>query len=271
MRLLFAKVVAFIVRDHTEASSYRLSFLLRFPRALFTVLVFYFLSGLIGGTANPHLAAFGGSYFPWVLVGIALAAYLDTSLTTFAYLIRNAQVTGTMEALLVTQTQLPTIILGSSIYSFVSTSAVVLLYLATGALFFGVDLGAANVPAAALVLLLSIAAFSALGIVSAAFTVVFKRGEAILGAFTQVSFLLGGVYFPVTVLPNWLQAVAALLPITHALDAMRFALLRPEDLVGMAAELAALAVFALIALPLSVWAFDRAVRHAKASGSLGQY
>lgn len=60
--------------------------------------------------------------FSFVLTGIALASYLQVSLTIFFSGIRDAQRLGTLEALLVTQTEMPTIILCSSEYSFVMTS-----------------------------------------------------------------------------------------------------------------------------------------------------
>lgn len=271
MRLLFHKVAAFVARDYIEATSYRFAFAMRYVNALFTVLIFYFVSGLIQGAASPHLAEYGGNYFAFVLVGIALSGYLRTSLTNFSYLIRNAQMTGTIEALLVTQTELPTIVLASSVYSFVATSTTVLLYLAVGALLFGVNLGGANLLAALLVLLLSIAAFSSVGIVSASFFVVFMKGDAVLNAITQLSMLLGGVYYPISILPLWLQGAAALLPITYSLRAMRYALLQPEQMGNVAPDLLILAGFAAIALPSSVWVFGRAVRMAKVSGSLGHY
>jgi ABC-2 type transport system permease protein len=176
-----------------------------------------------------------------------------------------------MEALLATQTELPTIVLGSSIYSFVATSTTVLLYLGAGVLLFGVDLSGANVGAAFLVLVLSIAAFSGVGIALASLIVVFKRGEGILGAFTLVPLLLGGVYFPTSMLPDWLQFASALLPITYALRTMRYALFRPDELSRAAGDVVALALFALVALPASVWLFGWAVRQAKISGSLSHY
>ncbi|MGE5618852.1 MAG: ABC transporter permease [Sphingomonadaceae bacterium] len=271
MTLLLHKVAAFVARDHTEATSYRFAFAMRYVNALFTVLTFYFVSGLVEGAATPHLAEYGGDYFAFVLVGIALSGYLRTSLTNFSYLIRNAQMTGTIEALLVTQTELPTVVLASSVYSFVATSTTVLLYLAVGALLFGVNLSGANFLAALLVLLLSIAAFSSIGIASASFIVVFKKGDAVLGAITQISMLLGGVYYPLSILPVWLQGAAALLPITYSLRAMRYALFRPEEMGSVALDVAILAAFAAVALPSSVWLFGRAVRMAKSSGSLGHY
>jgi ABC-2 type transport system permease protein len=271
MMLTLHKIAAFVTRDAAEASSYRFAFAMQYARAALTVLVFYFVSGLVEGRSSPHLAPYGGNYFAFVLVGIAITEYLRGCLNDFAYAIRNAQVTGTIEALLVTQTSLPTIVLASSVYGFLSTSARVLLYLGVGIALFGVDVSRADVPTAFLVLLLSIAGFSSLGVAAASMTILFKRGETCTAALLQVSLLLGGVFYPVTVLPTWLQTLSALLPLTYSLRAMRQALFRPDEVNASAGDLAFLALFAGIALPLSMWIFGRAVHHAKATGSLGHY
>lgn len=271
MMLMFHKLAAFVARDYVEASSYRFAFAMRSLRPLLTVLIFYFVSGFVGAAASPDLDPYGGSYFAFVLVGIAITEYFRNSLNDFAYAVRNAQISGTIEALLVTQTGLPTIILASSVYGFVTTSITVILYFIAGASLFGVDLSRASSIAALLVLLLSVTAFSSIGIAAACLTVLFKRGDTIISAGMQVSLLLGGVFYPIAVLPAWLQPVASFLPITYAVRAMRFALFQPEALTTSVTDLAVLGLFAGIALPISVWAFHRAVHFAKVSGSLGQF
>ena len=66
--------------------------------------------------------------FLFVLTAIALASYLQVSPTTFFSGIRDAQRLGTLEALLVTQTEMPTIIFCWSRYSFVMTSLWVVVF-----------------------------------------------------------------------------------------------------------------------------------------------
>src|SRR4051794_633871 len=58
-KLLIFKLATFVAKDFAEASSYRFAFVLRYVGALFTVLVFYFISGLVQGEASPHLAPYG--------------------------------------------------------------------------------------------------------------------------------------------------------------------------------------------------------------------
>ncbi len=89
--------------------------------------------------------------------------------------------------------------------------------------------------------------------------------------FTSLSALLGGLYYPVSVLPDWLQYVSYLLPVTYALEGMRLALLKGQSLYELLPNIIALVVFSCIMIPLSIIIFGYAVRRAKREGSLTQY
>ena len=192
-------------------------------------------------------------------------------MNSFSQSIRQGQVTGTLEAMLVTPTRLSTILISSSLWSFAFTSLDVVLYLLLGWLLFGVDLSRADWLAALVVQVLTIVTFSALGIISASFIMVFKQGNPLDIVLSIASSLLGGVYYPVTVLPAWLQPISALLPITYSLRAMRLAVLQGQGLAALAFDLLALAAFAVVLFPLSLLAFRWALRKARRDGSLTQY
>jgi ABC-2 type transport system permease protein len=75
----------------------------------------------------------------------------------------------------------------------------------------------------------------------------------------------------VEVLPAPLRSVADLLPLTHALEALRRALLTGADLASLVGPLSRLALFAAVLLPVSLAAFAWAVRRAKDDGSLTHF
>ena len=265
------KALAFLRRDFHQEASYRLSFLLQFFGIFFSVSLFYFVARLLGDAASPYLQAYGGDYFSFVLIGIAFSGYFGVGLSSFANTIRQAQTTGTLEAMLMTPTRVSTVVLCSSIWNYLMTTFRVLVYLALGTLFLGVNLGRGNVLAALLILALTLVTFSGLGIIAASFIMVLKRGDPVTWVFSSLSSLLGGVYYPVTILPGWLQRLSHLLPITYSLRAMRLALLRGYPLSALAPDILALTLFSLILLPLSLLAFRYAVHRAKVDGSLTHY
>lgn len=261
----------FLRRDFIIELSYKLSFLLQLVGIFLNVFMFYFLARLVDGERQPSLDAYNGDYFAFVLIGVAFSLYFTIAISGFAKNLRDAQITGTLEAMLLTPTDLPTIIISSCLWDYLFTTLRVFIYLLLGTLVFGADLGNANYLGALVVLVLTIVAFSGLGIMAASFIMVTKRGDPVTTIVGGVGLLLGGVYYPVELLPSWLQFFAALIPVTYALRAMRNALLTDASWWVLLPDIGALIVFCLILVPFSLFTFKQAVRWAKIDGSLAHY
>ena len=265
------RALAFLRRDWRLQLSYRFSFLLQFFGIFFNLLVFYFLSKLVGNSAAPYLKPYGGNYFAFVLIGLAFSGYFGVGLNSFAANLREAQTTGTLEAMLMTPTRLSTVIMSSSIYDYGFVTFQVFVYLALGGLLFGVQLDKGNTPAALVVLVLTIIAMTSLGIIAASFIMVLKRGDPVTLLISSLAVLLGGVYYPIQLMPQWLQQLSRLLPITYSLDAMRRALLTDASFQEIMPDIIALAIFGIVLVPLSLLIFRYAVHRAKVDGSLAHF
>jgi ABC-2 type transport system permease protein len=265
------KPLAFLKRDFLIEISYRFRLILQVAGIFISTLMLFFLSRLVGmGVAN-QMEPYGGNYFAFVLIGVAFADYLSVSLGSFSSQIRSAQMMGTLEAILVTPTSISTILFSSTLYNFSFTSIRVILYLIVGVLLFGLNLYFSNLSAFFVVMILTILAFSGIGLLSAAFIIVFKQGSPISWVIGTASGLLGGVFYPVTVLPSWLQPYAYLLPITHALEAMRKVLLKGATFSAIYNEILALSIFVILLFPLGLFAFSYGLKLARKEGSLIHY
>ena len=261
--------LAFLKRDFLIAVSYKADFLFQLAGIFGTVPAFYFLSRLYGGGA--HLPArYGNDYFSFMLIGVAFTDYLVLSLKTFNTSLRESQLMGTLETILLSPTRIRGLLLYSSVWGYVLTTLRFVLYLAAG-LLFGLRLEHANAPAAIAILLLAVASFAGLGILIATVTLVTKRGELLVTGITALSGLLCGVLFPVELLPRWLQRAAAFIPMTHALEGLRMALVEGQPTARLLPQFQALALFALVLLPAGLLSFSLAIRWAKTSGTLAQY
>ena len=247
--VIFRKAFSFIKRSYMLQMSYKLESILRLFFMLFNILTYYFVAKLVGTTGEKYLEPYGGDYFSFVLIGIAFSTYLMVSLRGFSETIRDEQMMGTLEAMLVTPTNTATVITFSSLWSFIFASIRVLLYLAVGILL-GVNMTNANLIGAFIILILTILCFSSLGILAASFIMIFKRGDPINMMFMSTSELFGGVFFPIEVLPWWLQSISHLFPMTYSLSGMRHALLQGYSLQDLAPEISTLVIFSLILLPL---------------------
>lgn len=268
---ILRKLAILFRRDFAVARSYRSAFVIEIFQALFGVATFYFLARFIESPKLESSLPQGTSYFSFVLVGIAFFDYLSTALHTFDGSLREARQNGTLENLLVTQTSLPVILAGSSLYPFALLSLRTLVYLGWGAALFGFPLGDANWLGAALILGASVLAFVGLGILSASYLLVFKRGNPVSWAVIGVSSVVGGMMYPVSVLPRWLQWVARLIPVTYSLEGMRAALLGHAAMRELWPSLAGLLAFAAILLPVSFVVFSWALRRTKITGTLTHF
>ena len=175
------------------------------------------------------------------------------------------QVTGTLKSVLATRTSPVTFIVLSSLYPFARGTVDGLIYLLGGGAF-GLPLGQVNLLATLLLFGVSLLVFGSIGILSATFTLIFKRGDPLLWLFVSLSWLLGGVFYPREVLPPFLQQLAHLLPITYTIDAMRAALLEGSTVAEIFPQIRALALFAFVGVPVSLVGFHLGVRRARVTG-----
>ncbi len=265
------KLAILFRRDLAVARSYRAAFVLELFYALFGAASFYFLSRFVDSPQLEKSLPQGTNYFSFVLVGLAFFDYLTVALHTFDESLQSARQNGTLENLLVTQTSLPVILAGSSLYPFVLLSLRTVIYLGWGAALFGFPVGNANWLGALLVLAASVLAFSGLGILSASYLLVFKKGNPVNWAVIGVSSVVGGMMYPVSVLPRWLQFIARLTPVTYSLEGMRAALLGNASFLELWPSLAALLIFAVLLLPISFFFFSWALRRTKITGTLTHF
>lgn len=264
------RFLAFVRRDFADALSYKAAFAYQLGALLSTICTVYFLARMVADASLPSLAPYGGDYFTFALIGAAFADYMTVTLHEFSRRIRAAQILGTLEAMLATPTNPAVIVIGSAIYRFIWSLLRVVFYLG-GGLLLGASFPHVNLPAALLTLFLGMIAFGAVGILGAAAVLVLKAWNPVAALFSGLSFLLGGVLYPVSTLPEAAQTLAWLLPITHALEAMRGAVVMGKSIPELAAPLIVLAGFTVVMLPLSLWAFKKALHHMRVEGSLSHY
>ncbi|HEX3660929.1 MAG TPA: ABC transporter permease [Acidobacteriaceae bacterium] len=266
-----SKAAAFIRRDFRIESGYQAAFLMGLVESLMLLVILHFVGQLIPAKASSGLGKYGRGYFPFALVGVAFARYFDLMLRMFSESIRTAQVTGCLEAMLSSQTSAITVVTMSSFYSLLSGAVQLVLILAGGALLFGVNLRAMNVPATLLVLLFSIAIFVAFGVLSASAIVWLKKGDPITWVLGGLGSILGGAYFPIDVMPGWMQKISYVIPVRYSLDALRSTMLRGASVVSVARPLETLLAMAVILLPASAAVFSATVRKGRREGTLAEY
>ena len=263
-------VRATFVRDLRVAVSYRVGFALSLAGSVLNVLGVYFLSRAFGDTVSESLGAYGASYLGFAVVGVALSTFMAVGLTGIGSTIREGQLTGTLELMILSPNRLGVLLLSSSIWPHTLAGINLAVYIASGVIL-GMDISRANVPVAVVSFVLAVISFNALGLIAASVVIVIKQGNPVSLVVGLASGLLAGVLYPVSVLPPPLQAAGQLLPLTHALELLRRSVLAGEGIETLWPSLLAMLVLTAALLPAGLWICGRAVRIAQTDGSLSQY
>ncbi len=267
--LLLRRVRAFVVRDFQLALSYRVEFFLRMLTILLVVTTFFFISQIFTGQASAQYTQWRNPLAAWI-TGLAVLNYFMTGFSSLANAIRAEQTQGTLESVLLTPINVPTVIIASSAWDFVQATFYSFLYLFFGWLFFNVHY-AGNFLLALLFLLLTTLVLASIGILSASFAMVFKRGDPFGVILGTGSALFSGVFFPTQLLGKGFGVVSRLLPPTYGLDGIRRVLIEGQSFSEVSEPLVALLLYLVVLFPFSLWVFSRAIRRAKREGSLIQY
>jgi ABC-2 type transport system permease protein len=260
-------ISAIVLRDYAVTRSYRFALVLDFLLAIVDLCVYYYISKALPGASSHDLDG-APSYFAFVTVGLAVTVVISTASAQLAQRVREEQLTGTLEALVTQPVKPAELAFGLGGLPFLLALVRAALYLIVATALLGVSFAGADWVGFVIVMLATGGALLGLGIALGALVLVIKRATV---AVTLASFalgLLGGAFFPVSVLPGWLQPVASVVPTRFAFDGLRAALFEGGGWEGDAATLLAIAI---VSVPLALWLFSAALRHCRRTGSLVQY
>jgi ABC-2 type transport system permease protein len=215
-----------------------------------------------------------------LIVGALLWNYLSRLYEEIAMSIAYERWEGTLEYTFMAPVSRAVHLLGVSLFSLLNSIVTSVIVLVGLMLFTNLNLRGANLPGVLVVLAVSTVAFVGLGLFAAVFPVMSaERGAEATHIFQGSLLLVSGVYYPIEVLPGWLQPLSALSPATYTLSACRklFGVgnssstaerLAGAPLSAVSHELLVLALMGAILLPLGLFIFVRMEAWAKKTGKL---
>ncbi len=258
--------LAIMRRDLHVYLSYRTRIVSQVLTAMFSLTLFYYVSRLV------HLSSFKspGSYFGFVVIGLALVSVMY-SCFMIPELVRQELVAGTFDRLLLSPFGAVRSVVAMTLFPLLLSFVLATITLALGCLVFGLTLHWSTVPLAVPVMALALLAFFPFGLLFAALTVVVKQGSVGTSWVIALMALTGGVYFPITVLPHWMQTVGKLQPFTPATGVLRHLLVNSPVAGAFGPSLLKLAVFAGVLLPASILLLSAAIRLGQRRGTIIEY
>jgi ABC-2 type transport system permease protein len=240
--------LAVLKRDFLVASSYRGRFLTGLVGGFANIAIFYYISRLVRleDSFSPD------EYFAFVTIGVLIYTVVSATLTTPHMQLRQELVAGTFERFLLapggTIASIVSLLLFPVAYALLTASAMLVF----AAVVFGVDLQWSTIPVGVPLALLAIVAFAPFGILLQASVVIGKKAPPGANYLILVISLIAGLYFPVALLPDWVQWTSEVQPFTPAVDLLRWSLVGQPLAESAWLEVAKLAGFAAVMVPAAI-------------------
>lgn len=205
----------------------------------------------------------------YLLIGTLVWHYLSVVFDNISEMISWEHWEGTIEYTFMAPVHRLTQMAGTCAFSIVYGMLHTAIILAVVAAFFNLNLAGANLAGGALVLLAGSLSFIGIGIMAAVLPMLFtERGSQMTHVIQAVLLLISGVYYPVDVLPEWLQPVARLSPATYVLEGMRDSLLAGASTASLMGYIVPLVIIGVAAVPIGLMVFRWGERYAKRTGAL---
>jgi ABC-2 type transport system permease protein len=202
-------------------------------------------------------------------IGTVVWAYLRAVFANVGEMVAWERWEGTIEYTMMAPISRLAHMLGVSLFSIIYGLARSALLLGVLALFFSVDLSNANLGGAALILLVGSVSFLGFGIMAAVLPLLFpERGEEMTFVISSILLLVSGVYYPISVLPDWMEPLATVSPATYVLEGMRAALLEGTPALALGPSILPILILGALTLPIGIAIFSWGERYAKRTGRL---
>jgi ABC-2 type transport system permease protein len=205
----------------------------------------------------------------YLLVGAVLWAYLGIIFEFLTETVAWERWEGTIEYTFMAPLRRSAHLAGMGVFSVLYGLVRAVLLFVVVAAFFDLELPSVDPVAALVVVLVASISFTGIGMMTAVLPLISPEKGAQLGFVAQgILLVVSGVYYPVDVLPGWMQALATISPATYALDGTRAAILDGAGIADLGGELLALVVIGAVAVPAGLALFGAGERYAKRHGKL---
>ena len=218
------------------------------PRAIVQPLLSK-IEGLIPGNPN---------YFEFVAPGIMAQIVMTAVLTGLAASVSREKEQGTLDGILISPISRLAIILGKALSQSIRGLVQGIIVMLLVVFIFNVTIHG-NILLVILLLLLGIFSFVGLGILVSAFTSEQETATQLLFMFQFPMLFLSGVFFPIQQMPEFMQKISHLIPLTYAVEALRKVMVLGAGIADVKSELIILLAFGTITLSISVPLFRKMI------------
>jgi ABC-2 type transport system permease protein len=204
-----------------------------------------------------------------LLIGAVIWSYLGIIFEILIETVAWERWEGTIEYTFMAPLSRPVHLVGMGLFAVAYGIVRAAIVFAIIAAFFGLDMPDANFASALLLLAIASVSFIGIGMMTAVLPLISPEKGTQIGYIAQgLMLVVSGVYYPVSVLPQWMEWIATISPATYALRGIRSAILEGAGAGALWGDIWPLIVIGVVSIPLGLWIFDRGERYAKRHGKL---
>jgi ABC-2 type transport system permease protein len=202
-----------------------------------------------------------------LLVGGVIWAFLGIIFEIVTETVAWERWEGTIEYTFMAPVSRPVHLLGMGVFAVVYGIVRASIVFAAVVAFIGIHVPRANYGAALALLAIASVSFIGIGMMTAVLPLISPEKGTQLGFVAQgLMLVVSGVYYPVSVLPGWMQWISTISPATYALRGNRAQILSGAGLAW--ADVWPLVVIGVASVPLGLAIFRTGERYAKRHGKL---
>ena len=219
----------------------------------------------LGGSQNVD-----GTYLVlYLVIGTLVWRYLSIIFYWITEIISIERWEGTIEYTLMAPVRRLTHMAGQTIFAVLYSLFFTAIILVVTVFLFDIDMSNANLFGGTMMLLVGSLSFIGVGVMGSILPLLFpERGAQMTHVIIALLLLVSGVYYPIEVLPEFLQKMAVFSPATYVLDGTRMALLEGAAFNELWPYVWPTFVMGIIAIPVGLWVFGQAEKYAKRKGKL---
>ncbi len=263
--------LAQLKKDFLWFFSYKITFFGQVIGVLVTTYTFFYLAKSFENAESTHLSEYNNNYFLFAILGISLVDLISTCIRSSSRAIRDAQTFGYIDQIINSKINMPYIIASTMTYPCIIGLIKLAVYLCVAFAFKPYELSLANALLLFLTCFMTLISLVGVALCSCAFVIAYKQGDPVNYILTISITLFSGVLFPTTVLPEIMQNISQLIPVTHGLEMMRKIVIYNSNTYISLESITTLSCFMIANLLVGVFLLKHAVKKVKFFGTSGEY
>ncbi len=258
-------LLAYAVKEVQSFHHLKSTFVLNLLSIGFGSITYYYLGCLLNSSNQPHLSK---GYFPYVLIGISASTLLANTLSGMVSALSHEQDLGTFEIILLSPLPDCIAFFGLGLWQVFYSSMISLGYIVVCAVSDPTGLSFTCIFGTLIIFFLGGIFALGLGGMISGLNLYFKTGISIAWILSSLFILLGDIYFPIHILPLWLQKIAHFLPLTLMVATLRDLWLASHSLSHISSFLWLLSLYSISSLILFVFLLHWILAKMRQKGTL---